>query len=114
MAAVIAAILAAPLAPILLGRLRTSRWYPAPRRWWDRESARGFLTMSGSMLASGAVASLVLLAARARILHRQGFAVAGQFDAAWAISMNHVSLVLASLQTYCLPVLARTPEPGRA
>jgi len=59
------------------------------------------------MLASGTVASLVLLSARARILHRQGFVVAGQFDAAWAISMNHVSLVLASLQTCCLPVLAR-------
>jgi PST family polysaccharide transporter len=60
------------------------------------------------MLAGGALASLVLLAARARILHQQGFQVAGQFDAAWAISMNHVSLVLGSLQAYCLPVLART------
>ena len=87
-----------------------ARWFRAPRRWWDREAARGFLTMSGSMLASGAAASLVLLAARARILHQQGFAVAGQFDAAWAISMNHVSLVLASLQTYCLPALARTSD----
>jgi len=62
------------------------------------------------MLAGGAVASLVLLAARARILHRQGFVVAGQFDAAWAISMNHVSLLLASLQTYCLPALAGTQD----
>ena len=110
MAAVIAAILAAPLAPSCLAGCSTSRWYPSPRRWWDRESARGFLTVSGSMLTGGAAASLVLLTARARILHRQGFAVAGQFDAAWAISMNHVSLVLASLQTYCLPVLARTPD----
>lgn len=66
--------------------------------------------MSGSMVAGGAAASLVLLAARARILHQQGFAVAGQFDAAWAISMNHVSLVLASLQTFCLPALARTRD----
>ena len=76
-------------------------------RWWSTVAARGFLTVSGSMLAGGALASVVLLAARARILHQQGFAVAGQFDAAWAISMNHVSLVLGSLQTYCLPVLAR-------
>ena len=108
--AALATILAAPLAPILFGRLRSSRWYSGPRRWWDQEAARGFLTMSGSMLAGGAAASLVLLAARARILHQQGFAVAGQFDAAWAISMNHVSLVLASLQTYCLPALARTRD----
>ena len=109
-AAALAAILAAPLAPIVFGRLRTSRWYPGSRRWWGQEAARGFLTMSGSMLAGGAAASLVLLAARARILHQQGFTVAGQFDAAWAISMNHVSLVLASLQTYCLPALARTRD----
>lgn len=107
-AAVLAAALAAPLAPMVFGRLRTSRWYRFPGRWWDREAARGFLTISGCMLAGGAAASLVLLAARARILHQQGFAVAGHFDAAWAISMNHVSLVLASLQAYCLPALART------
>jgi PST family polysaccharide transporter len=64
------------------------------------------------MLVGSVASSLVLMAARARILHQQGFAVAGQFDAAWAVSMNHVSLVLASLQTYCLPLLARTS--GRA
>jgi|SRR5579872_3077934 len=109
-AAAVAAILAAPLSPIVFGRVRPSRWYRGPRRWWDQEAARGFLTMSGSMVAGGAAASLVLLAARARILHQQGFAVAGQFDAAWAISMNHVSLVLASLQTFCLPALARTRD----
>jgi len=109
-AAVLAAALAAPLAPIVFVRLRDSRWYRTPRRWWDREAAGGFLTMSGCMLASGAAASLVLLTARARILHQQGFAVAGQFDAAWTISMNHVSLVLASLQAYCLPALARTSD----
>ena len=62
------------------------------------------------MLAGGAAASLVLLAARARILHQQGFAAAGHFDAAWAISMNHVSLLLGSLQTFCLPVLAATSD----
>ena len=109
-AAAVAAILTAPLAPILFGPSRTSGWHPVSRRWWDQKAARGFLTMSGSMLAGGGAASLVLLAARARILHRQGFAVAGQFDAAWAISMNHVSLVLASLQTYCLPALAGTRD----
>jgi len=104
---------AAVVALVLLVRQRillqgAGRWWSAG--WWSAEAARGFLAMSGSMLAGGAAASLVLLAARARILHQQGFAVAGQFDAAWAISMNHVSLVLASLQTYCLPALARTSD----
>jgi PST family polysaccharide transporter len=95
-----------------LNREQVKPWFRGAGRWWSAEAARRFLTMSGSMLAGGGAAALVLLAARARILHQQGFAVAGQFDAAWAISMNHVSLVLASLQTYCLPVLAR--PAGRA
>jgi O-antigen/teichoic acid export membrane protein len=98
------------IAASLLSRLPTGYWFRGAGKWWSREAARGFLTVSGSLLAGGAASSLVLLAARARILHQQGFAVAGQFDAAWAISMNHVALVLASLQTYCLPALARTSD----
>jgi PST family polysaccharide transporter len=106
----LAAILAIPLAPTVFGSRRESRLFLDSRQWWNQDAARKFLTMSGSMLAGGGAASLVLLTARARILHQQGFSVAGQFDAAWAISMNHVSLVLASLQTYCLPALARTSD----
>jgi hypothetical protein len=106
------AAVAATAALALLNREQVKPWFRGAGRWWSAEAARRFLTMSGSMLAGGGAAALVLLAARARILHQQGFAVAGQFDAAWAISMNHVSLVLASLQTYCLPVLAR--PAGRA
>lgn len=104
-----AALLAAGMAVVLLRRQGTDleNWFRGDGRWWTAPAARGFLTISGAMLASGVAASLVLLTARARILHQQGFTVAGQFDAAWAISMNHVSLVLASLQTCCLPVLAK-------
>jgi O-antigen/teichoic acid export membrane protein len=103
---------AAALGLILLIRQRAGVWFQGAGLWWSGEAAGGFLGVSGSMLAGGVAASLVLLAARARILHQQGFAVAGQFDAAWSISMNHVSLVLGSLQTYCLPVLARTSDRG--
>jgi PST family polysaccharide transporter len=101
---------AAGLALILLLRQPIGHWFQGDGRWWNAEAARGFLTVSASMLAGGTAASLVLLAARARILHQQGFAVAGQFDAAWAISMNHVSLLLGSLQTYCLPALTRATD----
>ncbi len=82
-------------------------WLLGSGRWWSHAAARGYLAISGSMLASGLLSSVVLLAVRARILRSEGLAVAGQFDAAWGISMNHVSLVLASLQTYYLPALAR-------
>jgi PST family polysaccharide transporter len=59
------------------------------------------------MLASSLASSAVLLAVRTRISRTQGLEVTGQFDAAWGISMNHATLVLASLQTYYLPALAR-------
>jgi len=103
-----AALVAIGLVLIVLWRQPVRHWFCGDGQWWSAPAARGFLTISGAMLASGTVASLVLLSARSRILHRQGFIVAGQFDAAWSISMNHVSLVLASLQTCCLPVLARS------
>ena len=105
-----AAVSAAGLALILLSRQSIAHWFQGDGRWWSPPAARGFLTVSVSMLAGGAAASLVLLAARARIVDQQGLAVAGQFDAAWAISMNHVSLILGSLQSYCLPALARTTD----
>ena len=114
------AVCAAVLSLRLLGRRGITDWFPGPAvrwntsswnaNWWNAKAAWGFLTVSGSMLAGSVAASLVLMAARARIVNQQGFTVAGQFDAAWAVSMNHVSLVLASLQTYCLPLLARTSD----
>ena len=104
---VAAAMLAIGVALIVLRRHPIRQWLQGEGCWWSARAAGGFLAISGAMLASGTVASLVLLLARSRILNRQGFMVAGQFDAAWAISMSHVSLVLASLQTCCLPVLAR-------
>lgn len=78
--------------------------------WWSDPAARRFFAISGSMFASGLFSSWVLMAARARILHREGLIAGGQFDAAWAISMNQASLLLASLQTYYLPALARMAD----
>ena len=58
------------------------------------------------MMATGLLGSVVMLGLRARIIHAEGLNGAGWFDAAWAISMRHVTLVLSSLQTYYLPLLA--------
>jgi len=98
----------APLAAVFLTRCRIGEWFRGPGDSFSRPAARKFLAVSGSMLLSGLISSAVLLAVRARILRAEGLAVAGQFDAAWGISMNHVSLVLASLQTYYLPTLVRS------
>jgi PST family polysaccharide transporter len=74
---------------------------------WSRQAARAFLSVAGAMLVSGLFASATVLAVRERVMEHQGLTVAGWFDAAWNISMNHASLLLASLQTYCLPALSR-------
>jgi PST family polysaccharide transporter len=76
-------------------------------RWWAAPAARHFLSISAAMLTSGLMSSAVLLAIRSGISRAQGLESTGQFDAAWGISMNHVTLVLASLRPYFLPALAR-------
>ena len=90
--------------------LRT--WFGGRGGWWSNAALRRFFSISGAMLASGLISSLTLVAIRARIVRLEGLTAAGEFDAAWTISMNHVTLVLASLQSYYLPLLARTREAG--
>lgn len=83
-------------------------WFCGPGRLWAGDAARHFVSISGAMLVGGLAATAVLLWVRRRITASEGLAVTGQFDAAWNLSMNHVTLVLASLQTYFLPALAKT------
>jgi PST family polysaccharide transporter len=92
---------------------KLKHWFFGPGRLWAADAARHFISISGAMLISGLAATAVLLWVRRRITASQGLAVTGQFDAAWNISMNHVTLVLSSLQTYFLPALARTRDSER-
>ena len=92
-------------------RQELAGWFRGPGSWWSRDAARRFFSISGAMLISGLLSSATLVALRGRILRAQGLAATGEFDAAWTISMNHVTLVLASLQAYYLPALARTRDP---
>ena len=101
-ATVIAALLA--LRPY---RHRLAAWFVGSGRWWRGRSLGQFLSISGAMLATGLCGAATLTYVRSLIIRSQGLAEAGQFDAAWGISMNQISLVLASLQTHYLPALAR-------
>jgi len=87
-------------------RDRLRSWFQGPGRWWSPTAARGFFSISGAMLASGLAATAVLLAVRASITRQEGLAMTGQFDAAWNISMNQVTLILGSVQAYYFPTLA--------
>jgi O-antigen/teichoic acid export membrane protein len=108
-----AAAVAAAAAALARHRQTLREWFQGTAAWWSAEAAGRFLAISGALAASGLIASWGLIAVRARIIESQGLATAGAFDAAWAISMNQAGLVLASLQTYYLPELARSPA-GRA
>jgi O-antigen/teichoic acid export membrane protein len=109
------ALLAASAAVTVLGagwalwayRTTLAGWLLGPGRWWRWRACRHFFSIATVMLATGLASTAALMAVRARIVRVQGLAEAGQFDAAWGISMNQVSLVLASLQTHYLPALAR-------
>ncbi len=83
-------------------------WLRGPGRWWSAHAARKFGAMSVAMLASGLAASGTLLMVRGHITQTQGLTITGQFDAAWGLSMNQVTLVLSSLQTYYLPAVAKS------
>jgi O-antigen/teichoic acid export membrane protein len=82
-------------------------WFGGACRWWSGPAAAAFLNVSLSMLIGGAAGSAALVAVRARIISAQGMAAAGQFDAAWGISMNQVMLVLTSMQAQYLPSLSQ-------
>jgi O-antigen/teichoic acid export membrane protein len=89
-------------------RGRLGEWFRSPGEWWSARAARSFGTMSAALLASGLAASGTLLAVRRHIILTQGLSVTGQFDAALGLSMNQVTLVLSSVQTYYLPAVARS------
>jgi O-antigen/teichoic acid export membrane protein len=109
-----AAAASAALVAILRFRAKLKDWV-IPTSWIDWNSAKRFCSISGAMLLTGLAASTVTMLVRGSIVRSQGLAETGLFDAAWSISMNQVTLVLASVQTYYLPALARTESSaGRA
>jgi O-antigen/teichoic acid export membrane protein len=93
-------------------RDQVREWFQGPGRWWTAGASRHFLSISGAMLASGLVATAVLLVVRGFITRQESLAMTGQFDAAWNISMNQVTLILGSVQTYYLPSLAAAGSAG--
>jgi len=108
-----AALTVAAAAIALRGhRDQLREWFRGAGRWWSFSAASGFLAISGAMLASGLVATAVLLAVRGSITRTEGVTMTGQFDAAWNISMNQVTLILGSVQAYYLPTLAAAKSAG--
>lgn len=81
-------------------------------RLFQGSFALQFLSVAGVMAGTSAFASCALLYVRSGMASA-GWFEAGLFDAAWAVSMNTMGLVLAGIQGYYLPALAVAPMPER-
>jgi PST family polysaccharide transporter len=80
------------------------------------ETLRAFGAMAAGMALSGFIGAGTRLALRAVIVHREGLAAAGLFEAAWTISVTYMGLLLSSLGGYLLPALSaerNAAERGR-
>lgn len=106
------AVLSLVAALAFLRQFEIHGWFCRSGRWFSAVAARHFLSMSGAMLASSLLTSAALMAVRSGIIRQGGLYQAGIFDAGWAISMNYVTLVLASVQTYYLPTLSKMTDPA--
>lgn len=71
-----------------------------------------FLSVAGVMAGTSAFASFALLHVRSGMA-AAGWRESGLFDAAWAVSMNTMGLVLAGIQGFYLPALAVAPAAER-
>lgn len=105
----IAMVLIAPIATFLLGHLYVARLGPPAgppirlpemsREW------RAIVTLGFAFMLSGLVTTLGHLAARTLIQRDLGAEALGQFQAAWAIGMTYLGLVLGAMGTDYYPRL---------
>lgn len=82
----------------------------------DEEGLRHFSRFIVFGVAMVAMATLTGAAVRSLIVRYYGLEAAGQFQAAWTLGMQNLTLLLAPFMTYVFPVLsaAREPQARRA
>jgi PST family polysaccharide transporter len=73
---------------------------------FDGAAVREFLKVALPSLAALFIGMGCVLAVRAAIARLHGLTLAGQFDAAWSISVTFLVVFLTPLQTYLLPRLS--------
>ena len=110
-------LLSAPLASFLLGHWYVSRLkLPATKhsnlqllvQQW-RDLAR----IGAASMASSLVASISVLVTRSIVQHQLGAGELGQYQAAWAISMTYLGLVLSAMTTDFYPRLSAVIDDHR-
>jgi O-antigen/teichoic acid export membrane protein len=76
-------------------------------RWISKVHLFHFFSFAITLSITGLVSTGTILGIRALIINQQGLHGAGNFDAAWTLSMTYIVLLLTSFQTFYLPTLTR-------
>ena len=76
----------------------------------DRQAARSFFVVAGTLMVGGIVAAISLLTIRALIVQHSGIEEAGIFNVAWVICVVYPTVVLNSFAAYYLPKLSQTKD----
>ena len=78
-------------------------------RTFSLPALRHFLSVALPSLIALFAGMASVLAVRAFVAHWHGLEGAGQFDAAWTISVFYLSVFLSALHSYLLPALSKDP-----
>jgi O-antigen/teichoic acid export membrane protein len=84
----------------------------SPAREFNYAAIRQFFTVALPSLIALLIGMGAVLAVRAAVVRWHGLPEAGQFDAAWSISLTFVIVFLTSLQTYLLPTISSYRSDG--
>lgn len=81
--------------------------------WMDRSAARHFVSVTFAILLGDLSGTFALLAIRSLITRFNGLPAAGQFDAAWTLSIGYAALFHPMLFAYFMPALSSAPSAER-
>jgi len=81
------------------------------RAGFHTEALRHFLSLAGTLLTTGSVATVVGLATQALIVNQEGLASAGIFAVALTLTGTYVMVYVVPFSTYYLPTLSQAEDP---
>ena len=98
-------LLGSLLSAIIFSIFHRLSYYPNPSNIRYSEVS-SFLKFSSVFLITGLVGAAVPILVRMNYIFDYGISSAANFDAAWTISMMYVTLILASMNTFYLPMIS--------
>jgi enterobacterial common antigen flippase len=100
------ALISIPVFTFLFAWMATRPLVVAPsavRAFWERPEVRSILTFGGAAFGASVVGMAVEVGARAFLVRYHGLEAAGEYQAAWSISMLYCGIVLAAIPADFFP-----------